>query len=214
MSERGGTMTRGIKIDVGAGWSAIALNLIVVGSRYPEQWNFRFHRAWRNCGRMRIAATTDSDDPVAIEATVALAQLAWRRSGETCEICGRDAHLRLGKRYALTLCREHEHLIGERHPDDGRIRDPWARHVGKSPLTEGYDDPAAVRDELLQMWSRGEAAMSDVQELLQMSRAEVMTTAMEAGYRLHLDDDPDAEYEKGAEFARLIAAAADDGTRH
>ena len=40
-------MTRGIKVEVGDGWSAIVLNMIVVGSRYPEHWKFRFHRAWR-----------------------------------------------------------------------------------------------------------------------------------------------------------------------
>lgn len=55
-------MTRGIKVEVGDGWSAIVLNLIVVGSRYSERSKFRFHRAWRNCGRMRIHVTTDSED--------------------------------------------------------------------------------------------------------------------------------------------------------
>lgn len=80
----------------------------------------------------------------------------------TCEICGCGAHLRLGKRYALTLCRDHEYLVGERHSDDGRIRDPWARHVGASVLPAGYDDPAAMTDDLLRMWSLGKAAMSDV----------------------------------------------------
>lgn len=84
----------------------------------------------------------------------------------TCEVCGRGAHLRLGKRYALTLCRDHEYLVGERHPDDGRIRDPWARHVGGSALPEGYDDPATMKDGLLRMWSNGDADMRDIQEIL------------------------------------------------
>lgn len=206
-------MTRGIKIDVGNGWAAIALNLIVVGSAYPESWNFKFHRAWRNSGRMRIYVTTEGDDPESLNATVALSQIAWHRSGITCEICGRKGHLRLGQRYALTLCREHENLVGERHPDDGRIRDPWVRHVGGNVLPEGYDDPAAMKDDLLRMWSRGEADMHDVQEILQMSRADVMYAAVEAGYGLHLEGDDDAE-EKGAAMARLITAAKDEGTRH
>ncbi|RVH78098.1 hypothetical protein CN203_11420 [Sinorhizobium meliloti] len=64
-------MTRGIKIDVGDGWVAIVLNIIVVGSAYPERWNFRFHRAWRACGRMRIYVTTNSDEPEALNATSA-----------------------------------------------------------------------------------------------------------------------------------------------
>lgn len=46
-----------------------------------------------------------------------------------------------------------------------------------------------------------------------MSRAAVMSSAIEVGYGLHLEDDDDAE-ERGAEFARMIAAAKDDGTRH
>lgn len=105
-------------------------------------------------------------------------------------------------------------LVGERHPDDGRIRDPWARHVGGSVLLpEGYDDPDTMKDDLLCMWSRGKAHMHDVQQLLQMSRADVMYAAGEAGYELNLADDPDAE-EKGAEIARLISVAKDDGTRH
>lgn len=202
-----------IKIDVGDGWAAIVLNLIVVGSAYPSEWNFKFHRAWRNSGRMRIYVTTDSDEIEAANATAALAKIAWHRSGQTCEICGRVGHLRLGQRYALTLCRDHEYLVGERHPDDGRIRDPWARHVGANPLPEGYDDPATMRDDLLRMWSRGEADMRAVQEILRMSRANVMYAAMEAGYGLHLEGDDDAE-EKGAAMARLIAAAKDEGTRH
>lgn len=206
-------MTRGIKVEVGDGWAAIALNLIVVGSQYPEHWNFRFHRAWRSCGRMRIHVTTDSEDPKSLEATVALSEIAWHGSGQTCEICGRGAHLRLGHRYALTLCRDHEHLVGELHPDYGRIRDPWARHQGASPLPEGYDDPAAMKDELLKMWSRGKADMRVVMELLQMSRAAVMSAALEAGCRLHLEGD-EGDDETGAAFARLIAAAQDDGTRH
>ena len=202
-----------IKVDVGDGWAAIVLNLIVVGSRYPEHWNFKFHRAWRACGRMQIHVTTDSDDIEAVNATTALSEIAWHRSGQTCEICGRGGHLRLGQRYALTLCRDHEYLVGERHPDDGRIRDPWARHVGTSPLPEGYDDPAAMKDELLRMWSLGKADMRDVMEVLQVSRAAVMSSAVEAGYGLHLEGDEDYD-EKGTEFARLIAAAQDDGTRH
>lgn len=206
-------MTRGIKIDVGDGWAAIVLNIIVVGSRYPEHWNFRFHRAWRACGRMRIHVATDSDEPEALNATVALSAIAWHRSGLTCEVCGRGGCLRLGQRYALTLCRDHEYLVGARHPDDGRIRDPWARHEGVGVLPEGYDDPAAMKDELLRMWSRGEADMRDVQEILQMSRASVMSAALEAGYGLHIEGDEDDD-EKGAEFARLIAAAKVEGTRH
>lgn len=98
-------MTRGIKIEVGDGWSAIVLNLIVIGSAYPEHWNFKFHRAWRNSGRMRIYVTTDNGDPASLDATVALSEIAWHRSGHTCEVCGRGGCLRLGKRYALTLCR-------------------------------------------------------------------------------------------------------------
>lgn len=90
-------MTRGIKIEVGDGWSAIVLNLIVVGSRYPEHWNFRFHRAWRACGRMRIHVTLGSDDVESLEATKALSEIAWHRSGMTCEVCGRGADLRLGQ---------------------------------------------------------------------------------------------------------------------
>ncbi|KSV85562.1 hypothetical protein N181_23165 [Sinorhizobium fredii USDA 205] len=206
-------MTRGIKVEIGDGWATIVLNLIVVGSAYPEHWNFRFHRAWRACGRMRIHVTTGSDDLESVNATTALSEIAWHRSGMTCEVCGRGGCLRLGKRYALTLCRDHEHLVGERHPDDGRIRDPWARHAGASVLPNGYDDPAAMKDELVRMWSRGEADMHDVQEILQMSRASLMSSAIEAGYGLNLDGDENDD-EKGVEFARLIAAAQDDGTRH
>lgn len=196
-----------IKVEVGDGWSAIVLNIIVVGSSgYPGHWNFRFHRAWRNNGRMRIHVTTEGDDPDSLEATVALAKIAWHRSGQTCEICGRGAHLRLGKRYALTLCRDHEYLVGERHPDDGRIRDPWSAHVdGSYRMPVDYGDPEHMKDDLLRMWSRGKADMYDVQQLLQMSRAGVMDAALEAGYCLNLGEDPDAE-EKGAEIARLNAA--------
>ncbi|MBY5462108.1 hypothetical protein [Rhizobium leguminosarum] len=158
--------------------------------------------------------TTENDDPKSLEATVALSQIAWHRSGQTCEICGRGAHLRLGQRYALTLCRDHEYLVGERHPDDGRIRDPWARHVGGSVLPEGYDDPKAMKDGLLRMWSNGDADMRDIQEILQMSRASVMYAAIEAGYGLHLEGDGVGADEKGAEFARLIETTKDDGTRH
>ncbi|GEC34021.1 hypothetical protein EFR01_41920 [Sinorhizobium fredii] len=80
-------------------------------------------------------------------------------------------------------------------------------------LPNGYDDPAAMKDELVRMWSRGEADMHDVQEILQMSRASLMSSAIEAGYGLNLDGDENDD-EKGVEFARLIAAAQDDGTRH
>ncbi|RVH78097.1 hypothetical protein CN203_11415 [Sinorhizobium meliloti] len=76
-----------------------------------------------------------------------------------------------------------------------------------------YGVPIAMTDDLLKMWSRGEADMRDVQEILQMSRASVMSAAMEAGYGLHLEGDEDDDG-KGAEFARLISAAKDDGTRH
>ncbi|MCJ7997748.1 hypothetical protein J5N58_24470 [Rhizobium cremeum] len=62
-------MTRGVKVDVGDGWAAIILNIIVVGSAWPPAWGFRLHRAWRNSGRMRIHVTTDGDDPVSLEAT-------------------------------------------------------------------------------------------------------------------------------------------------
>lgn len=206
-------MTRGIRVAVGDDWAAIVQNLIVVGSRYPEHWNFQFHRAWRACGRMRIHVTTDTDDIEAVNAATALAEIAWHRSGMTCEVCGRGGCLRLGKRYALTLCRDHEYLVGERHPEDGRIRDPWARHVGASVLPEGYDDPAVMKDDLLRMWSAGKAGMRDVMEILQMSRAAVMSAAIEAGYGLLLDGDEEDD-EKGEAFARLIAAAEDDGTRH
>lgn len=203
-----------IRVEVGDGWAAIVLNIIVVGSGYPEQWNFKFHRAWRNNGRMRIHVTTEGDDPDSLKAAVALGQIAWHRSGNTCEICGRGAHLRLGQRYALTLCRDHEHLVGERHPDDGRIRDPWAAHVeGSYRLPPDYGDPETMKDDLLCMWSRGKADMHDVQEILRMSRADVMYAAIEAGYCLNLGEEQDAE-EKGAEIARLISAAKDDGTRH
>lgn len=40
-----------------------------------------------------------------------------------------------------------------------------------------------------------------------------MHASIESGYGLHLENDPDAE-ESGAAFARLVAAAQDDGTRH
>ncbi|RVP47350.1 hypothetical protein [Sinorhizobium medicae] len=79
-------------------------------------------------------------------------------------------------------------------------------------LPEGYVDPAAMKDKLLRMWSAGKADMHDVMEILRMSRASVMYAALE-GYGLHLEGDENAE-EKGAEFARLIEAAKDDGTRH
>ncbi|MEZ0003254.1 hypothetical protein [Sinorhizobium fredii] len=150
-------MTRGIRVDVGDGWAAIVLNIIVVGSAYPEHWNFRF-LAWRNCGRMRI-------------------------------------------------------LVGERHPDDGKISDLWKAHVdGFMKMPPDYGVPAAMTHDLLKMWSRGEADMRDVQAILQMSRAAMMSSAIEAGYGLHLEADED-EDEKAA-FARLIEAAKDDGTRH
>jgi hypothetical protein len=208
------TMTRGIKIEVGDGWAAIVLTIIRVGSAYPEHWNFKFHRAWRVCGRMRIHVTTDSDDIASLEATKALSEIAWHRSGMTCEVCGRGGCLRLGKKYALTLCRDHEHLIGERHPDDGRISDLWKAHVdGFIKLPVDYGLQATIEDDLLRMWSRGEAEMREVQEILQMSRAQVMYASMARGYGLHLEDDADVE-EKGDAFARLISAAKDDVTRH
>ncbi len=207
-------MTRGIKIEVGDGWAAVALNLIVVGSRYPEHWNFKFHRAWRACGRMRIHVTTGSDDVEAVNAATALSEIAWHRSGMTCEVCGQGACLRLGQRYALTLCRDHEYLVGDRHPDDGKISDLWKAHVdGFIRLPPDYGIPAAMADDLLRMWSLGRAAMSDVQEILQMSRADGMSAALEAGYGLHLEGDEE-HHEKGEAFARMIAAAQDDGTRH
>lgn len=55
-------MTRGIKVDVGDGWAAIVLEIIVVGSAWLAAWGFWFYRAWRNCGRMRIHVTSDGDD--------------------------------------------------------------------------------------------------------------------------------------------------------
>lgn len=207
-------MTSGIKVEVGSGWAAIVLNLIVVGSHYPATWNFRFHRAWRACGRMRIHMTTAGPDADEIKAMDGLAEISWHRSGMTCEVCGRNGCLRLGKRYALTLCRDHEHLVGERHQEDGRINDLWKAHVdGYIKLPPNYGLPKVIEDDLLRMWSRGEADMRDVQEILQMSRADVMQASIEAGHGLHLEDDGDAE-ERGAEFARLIAAAKDEGTRH
>lgn len=36
--------------------------------------------------------------------------------------------------------------------------------AGAGVLPEGYDDPLAMKDELLKMWSRGKADMRDVQE--------------------------------------------------
>lgn len=201
-----------IRVEVGDGWAAIVLNIIVVGSGYPNEWGFRFHRAWRNGGRMRIHVTTDTDDMDALMATVALNDIAWSRSGMTCEICGTtSAHLRLGQRYALTLCDEHRYLVGEPHPGDGKVRE-----IGRDQqhwLPPGYDDPDVMKDDLLKMWSRGVAAMHDVQQLLQKSRAGVMDAATETGYCLKLEDDPDAEA-KGAEIARLLSWVKDDGTRH
>lgn len=119
-----------------------------------------------------------------------------------------------GAGYAPTLCRDHEYLVGERHPDDGRIRDPRAAHVdGSCRLPADYGDPDIMRDDLLRMWSLGKAAMRDVQEILQMSRADVMYAAIDAGYGLHREEDDDAE-ERGAEMARLISEAKGEGTRH
>lgn len=104
--------------------------------------------------------------------------------------------------------------MGERHPDDGKISDLWKEHVdGPIKLPPDYGVPAAMKDELLKMWSRGKADMRDVQEILHMSRATVMSAALEAGHGLHLESDED-EDENGAAFARMIAAAVDDGTRH
>lgn len=57
-----------IKVEVGDGWASIVLDIIILGSGYPESWNFRFQRAWRNSGRMRVHVTTDSDDPASLEA--------------------------------------------------------------------------------------------------------------------------------------------------
>lgn len=70
-----------------------------------------------------------------------------------------------------------------------------------------------MKDDLLAMWSRGKADMRDVMEILRLSRAQIVAAALEAGYSLHLEDDENAE-EKGAELARMIAAAQYDGTRH
>lgn len=196
-----------MKIEVGDGWAAIVLNIIVVGSAYPESWNFRFHRAWRNSGRMRVHVTTDSADMDAVIATAALNDIAWQRSGTACEICGRSAELRLGQKYALTLCRDHEHLVGERHQDDGRIRDPWAAHVaGSYRMPVDYGDPEAMKEALLWMWSRGQATTYDVMQILRMSRTEIMSATY--GQGLHLDD------ESAAAPSRQLSPVTDDGTRH
>jgi len=40
-----------------------------------------------------------------------------------------------------------------------------------------------------------------------------MSAALEAGYGLHLEGNEEDD-EKGEAFARMIAAAQDDGTRH
>jgi hypothetical protein len=200
-----------IRVDVASGWAALVLEIIVLGSGYPDEWNFRFRRAWRNGGRMRIHVTTEGDDPDALAALVSLQQIAWHRSGITCELCGRGAHLRIGQRYALTLCHEHSYLVGDLHPDDGKIRE--LHRDNQHGLPDGYDDPLVMKDDLVRMWSEGAAGIGDVMEILGLSRAEIMFSASDAGYGLNSADDPDAE-EKGAEFARLLSAARDDGTRH
>lgn len=165
-------MTRGIEIEVGEGWSDIVVDILRIGSAFPERWNFRFHRAWRASGRMRIHVTTSSDDIECVKKTSDLSKIAWDRSGVTCEVCGRNGCLSLGTRYALTLCRDHEHLIGERHPDDGMISDLWKAHRdGFIKLPADYDDPEVVEDALLRMLSRREAAIDDVKQLLRMSRS-------------------------------------------
>lgn len=189
-----------ISVEVGGGWAGIVLNVIVIGSTFPESWNFRFHRAWRSCGRMRVHVTVDSDDFEAINATVALSEIAWEQSGVTCEVCGASAYLQLGQRYALMLCHQHDHLIGARHPDAERIGDPWSRHAGASLLSEGYGDPAAVRDELLKMWVDGRAKRWDVMQLLQLDRFELDQAADVGGY--------------ASDWGCILAAASDDGTRH
>lgn len=197
-----------IRVEVGDGWAAIVLNIIVVGSGYPEQWNFKFHRAWRNGGRMRIHVTTDTDDMDALMATVALNDIAWSRSGMTCEICGTtSAHLRLGQRYALTLCDEHRYLVGEPHPGDGKVRE-----IGRDQqhwLPPGYDDPDVMKDALLRMWASGNASTYDVMRILRMSRADLMSAAYGSGLQLHDNDEV-----CGTEIARLFVEAKDDGTRH
>ena len=95
-----------------------------------------------------------------------------------------------------------------------KISDLWKAHVdGFIKLPPDYNVPETMKDELLRMWSLDEADMRDVMEILRMSQASVMSAAVEAGYGLHLEGDED-EDDKGAAFARLIAAAQDDGTRH
>lgn len=79
-------------------------------------------------------------------------------------------------------------------------------------LPEGYDDPTMMKGGLPRMWATGKADMPDVMEILRMSRVDVMYAASEAGYGLHLEGD--AEEDRRAEFARLIAEAKDEGTRH
>lgn len=196
-----------MKIEVGDGWASIVLNLIVIGSGYPDSWNFKFRRAWRNSGRMRIHVTTDTDDMEALKATVALSGIAWGRSGIMCEVCGRGAHLRLGQRYSLTLCEEHGHLIGEPHPDDGKIRE-----LGRDQqhwLPPGYDGPDGMKDALLRMWASGNASTYDVTRILRMSRSDIMSEAYGSGLQLHDNDEV-----CGTEIARLFVEAKDDGTRH
>lgn len=203
----------GIRIEVGDGWAAIVLNMIVVGSRYPTAWNFRFRRAWRTCGRMRIHVTADTDDIGPVDAAKALSEIAWHRSGMTCEICGRGGCLRLGKRYALTLCRDHEHLIGERHPMDGMISDLWKAHVdGLVKMPPDYGAPDVIEDDLLGMWSRGEAGMREVQDILQMSRAQVMYASMSRGHELRVEE-PTEDDKKVAEIVKALAAGKDN-SRH
>jgi hypothetical protein len=173
-------MTHDIKIDVGEGWSDVVLDLLRIGSLYPERWGFRFHRAWRASGRMRIHVTTSSDDIECVKMTADLSKIAWDRSGVTCEVCGRIGCLSLGTRYALTLCRDHEYLVGERHPDDGKIADLWKAHRdGFIKLPIDYDDPDVVTDTLLRMLSRREAASADVRQILRMARSPGLLAAID-----------------------------------
>lgn len=81
----------------------------------------------------------------------------------TCEVCGLGGYIRLGKRYAIALCRDHEHLIGQRHPDDGKINDLLKAHVDRFiKLPPDYGVAAVINDELVKMWTLAGADMRDV----------------------------------------------------
>lgn len=199
-----------IEIKVGRGWSAIILDAVVMASALGA-WTLS--RATRVHGALHLSHTglvdlTDKE----LENLEGWREVARLRSFYTCEVCGRPGRLRIGRTRARVFCGDHAHFVGDRWPEyDGKVLELNNECQRFSPPA-GYGDEIQEREDILRLWSQGQAEMRDVCDFLRMDRAEVYCSSLGLGFGIHLVETPHDEQD-AAELAQLLGSFPEN-TRH